>query len=224
MACGAWYTVSGTRWCTLHGTRNTEHRYMVHGKRYTVVHSTWYTEHRHTVHGGAQYMYTEHTGTQAHGTTTTSPLLINYRHIGFRSLTSPTSCPGGGLICCCPLATKLWPTASIWRLLLSLGLIYCCPMANKLWPTASIRELLISYRLCVHHMLLPTGHQAVAHSLNYLGTPALLPGFCASYAVALWPPSCGPQPQFRYYCSHWASDIVALWPPSCGPLPQLGDY
>ena len=97
-------------------------------------------------------------------------------------------------------------------------------MATKLWPTASIMGLLISYRLFVHHMLLPTGHQAVAHSLNYLGTTALLPGFCASYAVALWPPSCGPQPQFGYYCSHWASYTVALWPTSCGPLPQFGDY
>ena len=103
------------------------------------------------------------------------------------------------LICCCPLATKLWPTASIWRLLLSLGLIYCCPMANKLWPTASIWGLLLSYRLFERHMLLPTGHPAVAHSLNYLGTTALLPGFCASYNVALWPPSCGPQPQLGDY-------------------------
>ena len=35
---------------------------------------------------------------------------------------------------------------------------------------------------------------AVAHSLN-VGTTTLLPGFCASYTVAHWPPNCGPQPQ-----------------------------
>ena len=48
------------------------------------------------------------------------------------------------------------------------------------------------------HILLPYGQQAVAHCLN-LGTTALLLAFCASYAIALWPPSCGPQPQLGDY-------------------------